>query len=377
MAWSPITISSGANVEPSAIAVADINVDGLPDVVVGYGGTTGSTPEIVIFFQTTPTRFQRISLLQGPGALGVRTFAIADISGDGRLDLIAACNGQLIYLRQGESALNPFTWVSDVISGSSGAGLGQWTDVALVQLDGLFAPDLVACNGDPGRLIWFRSPQFPLNGNGWTPIGIDTATRAGASALVIEDIDRDNLPDVMSAAAGESQATLAWYRNPGLTVDPTQPWLRFAVTGFAQPTRIAVADVDRDGRSDVIACSPTQRRIGWFQQPVDLTEPAWQGYVLADFSTNTPVDLIAADVEVNGQPDVVVATADVGGLRWFTPINSVQSRWVENNLADFSLNVNRIAMGDIDRDGRIDVAAALLGATASEDTVAWFLNPEF
>lgn len=375
--WQPVTINRGSNAAPQVVKVADLDIDGLPDVVVGYPGDGGANPEIAIYFQVNPINFIRFSVLSGPGATGVAAFDITDISGDGRPDIIAGCNGQIVFLRAPEQPRGTLNWFADVIAGSSGAGFGQWTDVAVTQVDGLFGPDIVACNSQPGRLVWFRAPQVALSGNGWIAQQIDITARSGASAILIEDVDRDSRPDVVSAAEGEAQSSVAWYRHPGLTVDVTLVWQRFGITSFAGPTRLAVDDVDRDGRRDVVALSPSQNRVGWFRQPIDLTAPSWSGFVLAQFDVNTPVDIGIGDVEVNGQPDVVVATANAGGLRWFTPINNVQAAWVENNLADFALNVNRMDLADIDRDGRLDVVTPLIGASASEDTVAWFANPEF
>ncbi|MEE8170842.1 MAG: VCBS repeat-containing protein, partial [Phycisphaerae bacterium] len=339
IAWQPITIGVGGNALPTAITVADVNVDGLPDVIVGYPGTDAAGPAITIFFQVTPTQWQPVQIISGPAATGVQAVAAADISGDGRPDIIAAGNGQILYLRSGENPLNAIEWSADVIAQSAGEGLGQWTDVAIQQIDGLFGVDLVASNAQPGRVSWFRAPQNAITGTNWQRLDIDAADRTGAAAIVVVDVNRDGNADVISAARDESEASLVWYRHPGGAVDPADVWERRTIGNLPDAARLASGDLNRDGLLDVLALSPSQRRIAWYAQPVDVLTGGWSGVVLTELVSNTPVDLATLDADANGQPDVVVGTANQGTLRWFTPLNDVRTGWIENNLADLELNV--------------------------------------
>lgn len=374
-AWNPVLINRGANSLPSAITTADLNQDGLTDVIVGFAGGDGGTPSIVAFIQVAPAQWGPVIIATGDPYRGLSSLVTADIDGDSLVDIVAGCQGRIIYLRSPPNPLLGGNWFADVINGSD-ANTGRWTDLAVVQVDKLFGVDIVGCNNEPGLLSWFRAPQQPLNGSLWERQDIDGTTRAGAAALLMQDVDRDGNIDVISTARTEASATIAWYRHPGGNVLPGAVWQKFAIGNLSDAARIDVGDLNRDGLLDVAVTSPNQKVVGWYAQPADLLNAAWSGFVLAEFTGNTPTDVRVTDVDVNGQLDVIASTGNAGTLRWFTPVNDVRGRWVENNQADIGENVTRILLADIDRDARPDVVAALLSNDPSQDAVAWYLNPE-
>lgn len=376
LVWPPILINRAANTFPTAAVVADLNSDGLTDVIVGYPGGNGATAEIIAFIQVAPAQWGAVPILRGDALTGLSSLAVGDIDGDSLPDIIAGCQSQIIYLRSPPNPLSGVGWLADTINGSVDSNLGRWTDVAIVQLDKLFGPDIVACNASPGQLSWFRAPQVAVNGSQWQRLDIDATTRTGASSFILQDLDRDGNLDLLSSAKDEAAATLAWYRHPGGNIVPNAAWTKFPIGSLAGATHIDIGDFNRDGMIDVVVASPAEKRVGWYAQPSDLLNGTWTGFVLAEFTANTPVDVRVNDLDVNAQPDVVVATADAGTLRWFTPVNEVRARWVENNMADIGENVSRIALADIDRNGRTDVITTLISTDPAQDAVAWYRNPE-
>src|SRR5262249_15724831 len=243
----------------------------------------------------------------------------------------------------------------------------------LAQIDNQFGPDIIAANDTPGQVSVFFSPQ-PLGGpnnitgNGWTRFDIDSTTRAGAWGLVIDDVNADGLLDVISSAPGEANARIAWYQNPGGAATGT--WQKCPI-GNSPVTKVAEGDLTQSGPQDVVGMNPQPPsapnandgiQIVWYQKPADPTT-AWTGYVLAQFLTNTPVDIAVADVEANGRLDVIAATNNSATLRWFSPRNDPTQTWVENNLADLSQTPQSIAMSDLSLDARPDVVVSLQSAT--------------
>ncbi len=76
---------------------------------------------------------------------------------------------------------------------------------------------------------------------GFTPHTIDTGLEGGYQ-VVIADLNRDGRPDVIALASGLTE--LRWYENPG--------WQRHVlVTGIAQAINAAAADVDGDGIPEI------------------------------------------------------------------------------------------------------------------------------
>lgn len=382
--WPPFVVNNTANVRPTVVALADMNVDGRLDVIAAYEGNAVEQPEVVVFFQVfmgNNITWNAVTAGQAANLNGIAGLAVEDIDADTRRDIIAAANGRLIYLKAPADPTNALLWQSYVIANSEGAGLGQWNDVRVGQIDNLNGVDIVAANATPGRVSFFAAPMNPTTGAGWTRFDIDDVMRAGAAGILLVHLDGDTRLDVISTAPGEASARLAWYRNPG--GNAMMAWSRFTIGNINSATRLALGDLDRDGRSDVVVTNPGALsapgandgiQVGWYRQPTNPTTP-WVGHVLCQFDSNTPTDVFVADVDVNGNPDVVVSTRADGTLRWFARRDNIEQLWIENNLADLTADANRIAVGDIDLDARVDVVAALRAASETNDIVRWYQNP--
>lgn len=377
VAWVRTAINTGAGVTPSAILASDFDGDDLADIAVGYQGFEDqSPPRIVIFFRQTDGTFTPVTVFEGTGAAGIVKLAAGDLNGDGRRDLVAACTARLIYLPGPATPRQAGSWNGFEIVQSSGTGIGPWNDVAIASIDGVNGADIVACGQDPGRLCWYRSPAANISdGMGWQRIDIDATTRSGAASIAIADVNGDGRLDVFSTAPGEENDRVAWYQNPSNAA--TQPWTKFRIGNLPAATRIAVGDLNADGRPDVIVTNPPGRQVGWYVRPADPTG-TWSGFLLTQYTAATPVDIAVADIDGNSQPDVVVSTRNPGSFRWFTPVGVQTNQWVENNLFDFAQNINagRFILEDFDGDNRRDVFGLMIGANTNQDGVSRWENPE-
>ncbi|QDV91896.1 FG-GAP repeat protein [Phycisphaerae bacterium RAS2] len=375
-AWTPRTVNTGAATRPSAIGVFDFDNDSRLDVVVGYQGAAAAEAAVFIFFQDDVESFTAVRIGSGADLAVIRALAISDLDGDGHRDVVAACNGRLIYLHSGADARSEAGWSQSVIAQSDDAAFGQWNDVAIGNIDGAAGSDIVACNETPGRVSWFRSPAANIaDGTGWTRIDIAATGRTTAAGVALDDFNFDGRVDVISTAPGEASARAAWFANPADPVAGT--WTKHTIGNLPAITRVITADLNVDGRSDVVVINPTGRIVGWYQRPTDATTN-WSGFQVTMYTSNTPTDLQAANVDNNAQPDILVSTQIAGTLRWFvpTPGQAQSVGWVENNLRDLTVNAVRIAVGDFDGDGRPDVVAAQQGAAAAQDSIVWYENPE-
>jgi hypothetical protein len=162
----PAGATAGAN--PSALAVADLNGDGTPDLVVANQGEDTVTMLLGDgrggFVQTS------INIPAGPGPSAL---AIADFNGDGKLDVAVANGGSntvTILLGDGSGA-----FVSETIfqAGASPSSL------ATADFDGDGKPDLAIGNKGDGSITILLSSSAPVA----RPV-ITQAAKSGKNLLI-------------------------------------------------------------------------------------------------------------------------------------------------------------------------------------------------
>ena len=271
-------------------AVADLDQDGLPEVVIGAGSTLTPGEAGVLWIlnhdgspHCSFTPADTNSDLQPDGVYA--TAALADLTGDGNLEIVVA--GWDFYLRVLRHNCSELwsVFMSDTV----------WSSPAIGDLDGDGELDIVIgsdTNDVPaqhfgGRIHAFTRHGAPLAG---FPVDIDDVVW---SSPALADLDGDGFLDVVVGMGH------CW-DNPACAPGPTHPVNEavFAVDRFGQPlpgwpvptpgeyafASPAVADLDGDGQLEVvvntISKSPTSQgrvlvlngdgthRNGWPKQPV-------------------------------------------------------------------------------------------------------------
>lgn len=236
--------------------VADVNGDGVPDLVVGdRGGDVRVFPGQrtaagVVFTDPNP--------LGGAYGIFAAAPAFADLDGDGVVDaLVGALNGTVHYFHNDGSATKP-----DLVERTGGANplngvdVGRYSVPAVADLNDDGLPDVVLGAAD-GTLHYFvnigtaTTPAFiELTGSA-NPF--NTLSVSAYSAPCLADIDGDGLPDLVLGAA---DGTLRYYRNTGTATNPAFT----LVTGAADPfkginvgsrSRPYLVDINHDGTLDL------------------------------------------------------------------------------------------------------------------------------
>jgi hypothetical protein len=135
----------------------------------------------------------------------------------------------------------------------------------------------------------------------------------------------------------------------------------------ADPHCKAVGDVNGDGFPDVIVASSSNGGMYWYEYP------AWTKRAIRASGSWT-TDMQAGDVDGDGDLDLILPNAS--GLLWYknprpsgNPANG--SEWTEFNIGPQGANNHDVEVGDLNRDGKLDVVTRPKGGGA---THVWLQN---
>ncbi|HXY97355.1 MAG TPA: VCBS repeat-containing protein [Steroidobacteraceae bacterium] len=159
---APVTFPAGA--QPQAVRIADVNGDGLPDLVVanygpGSDGTGTAGVSVLLQNAATPGTFAAPVSYQTPfGAVDV---AVGDVNGDGRPDLVVASLGPPLTGAVSVLLQNP----APAAAGTFGTatvypGLGQPLSVAIGDLSGNGLADIAVADGTSATVL-FQNANSP------------------------------------------------------------------------------------------------------------------------------------------------------------------------------------------------------------------------
>jgi hypothetical protein len=192
-----------AGISPNAIAVADLNGDGKDDIVTTNfdywiaakftrGGITES--DVRVYLSNGDGTFQDAKIF--PAGNGCNCVAVGDFNGDGIPDLVVGDGGSIYFT---DDRVNVLLGKGDGTFHSSYAtfmGYGPRA-VAVGDFNGDGAPD-IAVAGDSGKAV---SVLLGKGDGRFQPIQ-DYATSPGPNAIVVGDFNRDGKVDL--AVAGWS-----------------------------------------------------------------------------------------------------------------------------------------------------------------------------
>jgi len=287
--------------DPQGIAIGDLDGDGDLDLVSANEGAS----ELAIFEQQSPAVFASkpaATLGSSADTPGVHAVAAADLDGDGRLDLVSANRGggtlSLFY----QDALGEFPEAADRVIG--GGTLGSPTSLATGDFDGDGRADVASANASGNNLAVFVQ-VLPNGFVGVTPrILGGVATTRSPTHVLAADLDADGDLDLVSANTVGNNLTL--FLNPGNGVFPSAPSLSIGGAGTTpSPRALAVADLDRDGDLDIASANGGNNSVAVFLQTTPGSFPAAPNLSLTHASLLTPDTLAAADVDHDGDADLV------------------------------------------------------------------------
>jgi len=300
--------SFGTGSSPEAIAVADFNGDGKPDLVVGNFGTdtvsvlinTTVPGSSIASFETE----QEFTVGYGPGSV-----VVADFNGDGLPDIattsVDGVVAVLLNTTPNGSLTASFTAYQAFTVGSS-----PWA-LAAADINGDGLPDLAVVNLDDNTVSVLLNTTS--NGASSASFLAQQVFAAGnqPQSVAAGDIDGDGQLDLVIVGAGDSN--VAVLRN---TTAASSSTVSFAAqqtfaTANSMSYSVALADVNGDGKLDVLVADAGSPRAAVLVNTTTTGAGTMSFAPEQDANSDAGwgVAVLAADLNGDGMPEIALVSA--------------------------------------------------------------------
>ena len=377
--WKRHTIDKSSR-GADGVRMADVNGDGLQDLVTGWeeGGV------IRVYLNPGPAASKKNWPAVTVGKVKSPEDAVfADLDGDGSQDVISCCEGKVksVFIhwapRDRKEYLEPARWSTAAITAVQGKQ--SWMYCLPMQIDGQHGMDLlVGAKGNAATVGWLQAPADPRQVGDWK---FHSLYKAGwIMSLEALDVDHDGDQDVVVSDRKGARRGVLWLENPGsaaAAAGKSWPEHRIGGTGL-EVMFLAVADLDQDGKTDVVTTTRNQKLL--FLRRSSLDPIRWRPYAIAN-----PHDIpwgkavAVADINGDGRLDLVHGTNTAGkrsapGLVWMSyQQEATESRWQAHDISGLEgVKFDLIQLLDLDGDQDLDVISC---EERDNLGVFWYENP--
>jgi hypothetical protein len=185
----------------------------------------------------------------------------------------------------------------------------------------------------------------------------------GARSVAAADLDADGDMDILGA--GRYAGDILWWENAAGT---GTRWLCHVVEDdFSGAMAVHTADLDADGDPDVIGASWDSYTVAWWTN--DGSGAGWTRHVL-DNDLKGATAVCAADLDCDGDLDVLGSGHLLDQVVWFENLDGRAADWTGHTVSHYCDGVGSVQAADLDSDGDPDI----LTSSCTDSGIVWWEN---
>jgi hypothetical protein len=378
----------------NAVLGGDLNGDGRDDLVVGaqnlsssFSGGVNDDGRVFALYNNGVARLGVVDLLTTTASLEVRSwihqqhigqsFAAADLNGDNHKDLVIGASGAAgfnvmgsVFVFSGGSSLTGTRTLSPTLQANTRILADQNTGtfaganaLASGQLDGSGPEDLAVGDAGASALgrdqagvvhVFFGSPSLPAT---WdlknTPSSLTIygpAANAQLGEVAVADVNHDGKPDLI--ARSDSSVYVFFGPLTSGTIDLASQPASLSASGLAAG-RLTAGDLNGDGQAEVIVGSGTQVKVlggGTLTPMATFTGLNASALHTLDWNADGKADLAIGD-DLSNQAYVILGSSTLSGSADILD----RADWVFNGAQVGEHFGFGLGSGDLDADGYADL----------------------
>jgi hypothetical protein len=251
--FNPAVTYDSGGAGANSVAVADVSGDGKPDLIVTsceFSGSSCSAGIVGVLLGTGDGTFQAaVTYGTGAGAFSAIAVAVADLNGDGKQDLIVTNNvgtfGLSVLLGNGDGSFKPALTYNFF-------GLGF--SIAVADLNGDGKADLVMASCISSGTGCASSVSVLLgkgDGTFQRAVNYSSGGAQATNSVTIADVNGDSKLDLLVAVATSTNTVVGALLGNGDGTFRTVHTYGASKGGSTSPS-VTVADVNADGRLDAL-----------------------------------------------------------------------------------------------------------------------------
>ena len=272
---------------------------------------------------------------------------LMDVDGDGDMDFVG-CSFGLYWIECPDKPKSQWRF-HKISSESNGIHC-----ILIHDVDADGAKDIVINNYLPQEkfgesIIWYRVPENPRTDK-WKPLPLaDRTAPGGVHYMSMGDLDGDGVEEFLAGAKGQNFKNGNWFAYWKRGQEVEKPWKRTTIPGeYLGATHVYPADVDKDGRMDLVGSMGHGKGIVWLKGPNFEVRPI-------DDKLIGPHAMQIADLDDDGDVDVVACANFSAKAQWFE--NDGKGNFARRHLLNDQRSYD-LTISDLNGDGRKDIVIA-------------------